>query len=85
MKQHDEIWVTSEEKTDFEVCRIKSGNPLPGWMKAEKRVIVLTEEELVELWRAAEHQGEEAQRKDIWDKLKTPDLNKYLESKGIKI
>lgn len=53
MKQYDKIYVPNEMLGAFEACDIRSGNPERGRLYKEENVIVLTLEELKELWESA--------------------------------
>jgi hypothetical protein len=58
-----------------------------GYIRTEphSNVIVVTLQELQELWNSGVHHGEEVQKKDVWDKIHSPDFKTYLQSKGITI
>lgn len=85
MKQYDKIWVPSEDPTDFEVCRIKTGNPLKGWVDVEEDVVVLTIEELGAIWQAAEDRQTwfNSKYRKTTDSACPPTFTEYLQSKGI--
>ena len=81
MKQYDKVWVPSEDPTDYEVCRIESGNPLKGWVESEENVILLTGDDLWEIWAECAHKqvDSETRLKNI------ENFNAYFKSKGITI
>jgi hypothetical protein len=79
VKQYDKIWVPCDDPTDYEVCRIETGNPLKGWVDAEEKVIVCDVEELLEAMQAAYDLGKNGHLSKIID------FKSYLQSKGISI
>jgi hypothetical protein len=83
MKQYDKIWVPSDDPTNYEVCRIKTGDPLRGWVDTEEDVIVLTIEELRDFYVEGFEDGYDSAAYSHGDKNYDELFKKYIQSKGI--
>lgn len=88
MKQYDEIYVP-DPTGDYEVVEIGFEDPERGRFINEKNVIVLTIEELQDLWNAAQIRTMEIGKMAIREEVGLPDVTlfpnfkTYLISKGI--
>jgi len=89
MKQYDKAYVPNnllQQETQYVLCEIAVPYPLVG-LDEVKNVIVLTIEELREMWDAATRFGEDRiliqQGFDFSGLSKHQDLPEYLTSKGI--
>lgn len=84
MKKYDGmVFVPAEQKGYFEVRQF-GFRPFEETYSLETKVIVLTIEELSELWHAASVHGAESQRK-IKEHVHSPNFETYIQSKGIKL
>jgi hypothetical protein len=78
MKQYDKIYVP-HPTGDYEVCEIGFEDPERGRFVNEENVIVLTMEELKEIWMAGFN------RADPENTDPAPTFQSYLKAKGITI
>lgn len=83
MTKYDKIWVPYDYPTDYEVCRIETGNPIKGWVDAEEDVIVLTMDELREVWEAGYQRGGTALSRIKNQGPKPPSFTDFLQQKGV--
>lgn len=87
MKQYDKIYVP-HPTGDYEVFEIGFEDPERGRLINEENVIVLTIEEAIEMWSAAERRDrwffemEEFEKQNLPE---PPDFRTYLKSKSIEI
>ena len=82
MTKYDKIWVPYDDPTDYEVCRIETGNPIKGWVDAEEDVIVLTRDELREVWEAGYQRGGTALSRIKNQGPQYPDFTTFINLKG---
>lgn len=86
MKQYDRIWV-SDENGDHEVCDVEYITPERGRLSPEDNVIVITIEELREVWdECRDETWQDARPTTKYEKPnRLPGFEGYMQSKGIKI
>ena len=85
MKQYDKIWVPIPHSEAVKDCESRAIGV--NYFKPEKDVIVLTLEELREVWEACYDQREwmHSKYRKTTDTPCPPDFREFLTSKGIKL